>query len=68
MTLQERIARAIFESRGTGLSWDSDIDCDKPTKRRYLDQAQAVIDELGLVEENEYHTRRHRYTTPWGAG
>lgn len=28
---------------------------------------QAVIDELGLVEEYEYHTRRHRYITPWGA-
>ena len=26
---------------------------------------RAVIDELGLVEEIEYHTGRHRYTTPW---
>lgn len=28
---------------------------------------RAVIYELGLVEENEYHTRRHRYVTSWVA-
>ena len=26
---------------------------------------QAVIDELGLVAEIEYHTGRHRYVTSW---
>ena len=53
MTLRERIARAIRKNTRCSDLWES------------LNAAQAIIDELGLVEENEYHTRRHRHVTPW---
>lgn len=66
MRLQERIACALIRRRHPRLSlpaavWDTQIGWSA------LLDAKAVIDELGLVEEHEYHTRRHRYVTSWVA-
>lgn len=62
MPLQERIARAL--ARRINVNYDQIPD--RSREHLALD-AKAVIDELGLVEEYEYRTRRHRYVTPWGA-
>lgn len=66
MTLQQRIARVLISRRHPRLSLPASIWNTQIGQSALLD-AKAVIDELGLVEEYEYYTRRHRYITSWEA-
>lgn len=77
MPLREKIARAVFKANWSddpGYTWETSCADDRTEAKNF---AQAIINELGLVEETRWRVsddgpiswpaHEHRYVTAWEA-